>query len=106
MTRPAASAAGAGQFFGDKWGNGERLLLAACVGLSFSRYFGQRTMTKKGAKRNVPHLLQAQQAPVCLWSMDLSALERFSISDIRTVIPAKFFEVWLHLLRSSAEFFS
>ena len=30
---------------------------------------GQRTMTKKGAKRNVPYLLQAQQAPVCLWSI-------------------------------------
>ena len=30
---------------------------------------GQRTMTNKGAKRNVPHLLQAQQAPVCLWSI-------------------------------------
>ena len=24
-------------------------------------------MTNKGAKRNVPHLLQAQQAPICLW---------------------------------------
>ena len=33
---------------------------------------GQRTMTKKGAKRNVPYLLlQAQQAPVCLWSPKL-----------------------------------
>ena len=51
------------------WGNGERLLLAACVGLSFSRFCGQRTMTNKGAKRNVPHLLQAQQTPVCLWSI-------------------------------------
>ena len=30
---------------------------------------GQRTMTSKGAKRNAPHLLQAQQAPVCLWSI-------------------------------------
>ena len=28
----------------------------------FSRYCGQRTMTNKGAKRNVPYLLQAQQA--------------------------------------------
>ena len=26
-------------------------------------------MTIKGAKRNVPHLLQAQQAPICLWSI-------------------------------------
>ena len=27
-------------------------------------------MTNKGAKqKNVPHLLQAQQAPVCLWSI-------------------------------------
>ena len=30
---------------------------------------GQRTKINKGAKRNVPHLLQAQQAPVCLWSI-------------------------------------
>ena len=30
---------------------------------------GQRTMRNKGAKRNVPHLLQAQQAPICLWSI-------------------------------------
>ena len=35
----------------------------------FSRYCGQRTMTIKGAKRNVPHLLQAQQAPIYLWSI-------------------------------------
>ena len=35
----------------------------------FSRYCGHRTMTIKGAKRNVPHLLQAQQAPICLWSI-------------------------------------
>ena len=34
-----------------------------------SRYCGHRTMTIKGAKRNVPHLLQAQQAPICLWSI-------------------------------------
>ena len=26
-------------------------------------------MTNKGAKRNVPHLLQVQQAPMCLWSI-------------------------------------
>ena len=52
-----------------KWGNGERLLLAACVGLYFPDIYGQRTMTNKGAKRNVPHLLQAQLAPVCLWSI-------------------------------------
>ena len=44
-----------------KWGNGERLWLATCVGLSFLDICGQRTMTNKGAKRNVPHLLQAQQ---------------------------------------------
>ena len=30
---------------------------------------GQRTMINKGAKRNVPCQLQAQQAPVCLWSI-------------------------------------
>ena len=35
----------------------------------FSDICGQRTMTNKGAKGNVPHLLQAQQAPVCLWSI-------------------------------------
>ena len=35
----------------------------------FSRYCGQITMTIKGAKRNVPHLLQAQQAPICLWAI-------------------------------------
>ena len=35
----------------------------------FTRYCGQRTMANKGAKRNVPHLLQAQQAPICLWSI-------------------------------------
>ena len=33
----------------------------------FSRYCSHRTI--KGAKRNVPHLLQAQQAPICLWSI-------------------------------------
>ena len=38
-------------------------------GLSFPDICGQRTMTNKGEKRNVPHLLQAQQAPVCLWSI-------------------------------------
>ena len=35
----------------------------------FSRYCGQRTMTNKGAKRNVPHTLQVQQAPICVWSI-------------------------------------
>ena len=35
MPAPAASAAGAGQLFSAYMGNGERLLLAACVGLSF-----------------------------------------------------------------------
>ena len=29
----------------------------------------EQTMTNEGAKRNVPHLVQAQQAPVCLWSI-------------------------------------
>ena len=38
-------------------------------GQSFPDICGQRTMTNKGVKRNVPHLLQAQQAPVCLWSI-------------------------------------
>ena len=66
---PAASAAGAGQLLVHKWANWDRLLLAACVGLSFPDICGQRTMTNKGAKRNVPHLLQAQQAPVCPWSI-------------------------------------
>ena len=35
----------------------------------FSPYCGQRTMTTKGTNRNVLHLLQAQQAPICLWSI-------------------------------------
>ena len=48
-----------------KMGKGrKRLLLAACVGLSFPDIRDQRTMTNKGSKRNVLHLLQAQQAPV------------------------------------------
>ena len=35
--------------FVHKWGNGERLLLTACVGLSFSRYLRPKKLTKKGA---------------------------------------------------------
>ena len=35
----------------------------------YSRYLRPGTMTNEGAKRNVPHLLQAQQALVCWWSV-------------------------------------
>ena len=49
-----------------KWGNA--IARSMCWAI-FSRYCGHRTMTIKGAKRNVPHLLQAQQAPICLWSI-------------------------------------
>ena len=70
MTRPCCKRSRCGTTFRCiNGGNGERLLLAACVGLSFPDICGQRTMTNKGAKRNVPHLLQAQPAPVCLWSI-------------------------------------
>ena len=56
----------------------KRLTLAAGAGPSFSGIYGQRTMPHGGAKkkkkkkkkeRNVLHLLQAQQALVCLWSI-------------------------------------
>ena len=51
----------------------------------FSRYCGQRTMTNEGAKRNVPHLLQAQQASICLWSFVGNLLKH---CPIWTSIPA------------------
>ena len=57
------------KIFMHKWGNGERLLLATCVGLSFPRYLRPNNNDQQRDKRNVPHLLQAQQAPVCLWSI-------------------------------------
>ena len=47
----------------------KRVLRAACAGLSFPSIYGHRTMTNKGAKRNVPHPLQTQQALFCLWSI-------------------------------------
>ena len=49
--------------------NGERYCSQQCVGLSFFDIAAKEQMTNKGAKRNVPHLLQAQQAPICLWSI-------------------------------------
>ena len=47
--------------FGNKWEKGENDI-AANAGLSILGICGQRTMTNEGAKRNVPHLLHAQQA--------------------------------------------
>ena len=46
--------------FDETNGEGEkRLLFAPCAGLSFPDIYGHRTLTNEGAKRNVPHLLQA-----------------------------------------------
>ena len=70
--------------------NGERekmILLAACVGLSFPDICGQRTMTNKGAKRNVPHLLQAQQAPVCGQYRKCSSTKRSTASSPSQLLP-------------------
>ena len=63
MTRPAASAAGAGQLFSAQMGKWITAIASSMCWAIFSRYCGQRTMSIKGAKRNVPHLLQAQKAP-------------------------------------------
>ena len=57
---------GAGLYFGVTNGERERKIsLAASTGLSIPGIYGQRTMTNEEIKRNVPHLLQAQQALVC-----------------------------------------
>ena len=70
MTRPCCKCSRCrATFLCTNGGNGERLMLAACVRLFFPDICGQRTTTNKRAKRNVPYLLQALQAPVCLWSI-------------------------------------
>ena len=52
--------------FGLKMG----LLLASCLDYHFTIFTAkEQPMTNEGAKRNVPHLLQTQQALVCLWSI-------------------------------------
>ena len=59
---------------------------------------GQRTMTKRGgggAKRNVPYLLQAQQAPVCLWSIS---------ETLHIYIIHIYFNVFFSLLLLQCEF--
>ena len=66
---PAASAAGAGQLFSAQMGKWRTAIARSMCWAIFSRICGQRTMTIKGAKLNVPHLLQAQQAPICLCSI-------------------------------------
>ena len=49
---------------------------------------GQRTMTNKGAKRNVPHLLQAQQAPsVCGQFRKRSSAESSTASSPSQLFP-------------------
>ena len=52
-------------FWCDKWGKGEKDLACSMYWIIFSGMYGQRTMTNEEVKRNVPHLLQAQQALVC-----------------------------------------
>ena len=61
-----ASAPGAGSLLGAQWGNGERLWLAACMGLSFPNICSQRTMTSKGAKKKRP-TRTASTAGTCLF---------------------------------------
>ena len=48
-----------------KWGNGERLLLAACVGLSFSRYLRPKNNDQKRGKKKRP-VPTASTAGFCL----------------------------------------
>ena len=56
----------------NKWGKVEKGIACNTAGL-FSRY-SKRTMTLEGQKRNVPHLLQTQQALVCRWSISETLL--------------------------------
>ena len=45
-------------------------------------------MTIKGAKRNVPHLLQAQQAPICLWSIsETLQCQKFRGTVTKSTVP-------------------
>ena len=72
---------------------------ASCVGLSFPDICGQGTMTNKGAKRNVPHLLQAQQAPVWLWSISETSQSRkfhgiFTKSTVSKRVCWSFRVIW------------
>ena len=52
-------------FFVHKWGNGERLLLTACVGLSFSRYLRPKNNDQKRGKKKRP-VPTASTAGTCL----------------------------------------
>ena len=75
---PTAPPAGAGQLFSAQMGKWRTAIARSMCWAIFSRYCGQRIMTNKGAKRNIPHLLQAQQAPVCLWSIsDMLQCQKF-----------------------------
>ena len=68
MTRPCCKRSRCGTTFQCTNGEWRTAIASSMCWAIFSRYCGQRTMTNKGANRNVPHLLQAQQAPICLWS--------------------------------------
>ena len=70
----------------------------------FSRYCGHRTMTIKGAKRNVPHLLQAQQAPICLWSVSETLHWTFLFAPLMVIVlwPQYREKIAQHMLRAIA----
>ena len=69
MTRPCCKRSRCGTTFSAQMGKWRTAIASSMCWAIFSRYCGQGTMTIRGAKRNVPHLLQAQQAPICLWSI-------------------------------------
>ena len=55
MARPCCKCSWYGTtFFVHKWGNGERLLLAACVGLPFSRYLRPKNNDQYRGKKKRP----------------------------------------------------
>ena len=48
-------------------------------------------MTNKGAKRNVPHLLQAQQAHICLWSIsETLQCQKFHGIVIKSTVSSRY----------------
>ena len=74
VTRPCCHRSRCGTTFQCTNGEMENGYCSQHVLAIFSRYCGQRTMTITGAKRKVPHLMQAQQAPICLRSISETLL--------------------------------
>ena len=69
MTRPCCKCSRCGTTFCVQMGKWRTAIARSmCWTIFLPDICSQKTMTYKGAKRNVPNLLQAQQAPVCLWS--------------------------------------